>query len=113
MKEVPDDWDIIHFHSHVDIGSGKHYDSNRKKMSEHVWRGYLEGEGSVCYAINRRAANFLLTGAFPVRYLLDGFLNKLTRPSLSLEYHGYVCHPFICGVSNTPSEIDKISKREN
>jgi len=113
MKEIPDDWDIIHFHSYVEIGSGKHYDGRRKKLSEHVWQGYLEGEGSVCYAINRRAAEFLLKEAFPIRYLLDGVINKLTRPSLNLEYRGYVCHPFICGVSNSPSEIDNISKREN
>ena len=112
MNEVPDDWDIIHFHSYVAIGSGRHYDSRRIKLSEHVWKGYLEGEGAVCYAIKERAAEFLLKTAFPIRYPLDGVINKLTRPNLSSKYHGYVCHPFLCGISNRPSEIDKISRRE-
>lgn len=113
MNEVPDDWDIIHFYSYVDIGSGKHYDSGRKKISEHVWKGCLEGEGAVCYALNKRAADFLLGEAFPIRYVIDGVINKLTRPKVSSEYRGYVCHPFLCGVSNIQSEIDKISKRGN
>ncbi|MCX5849629.1 MAG: glycosyltransferase family 25 protein [Deltaproteobacteria bacterium] len=113
MSEVPDDWDIIHFHSYVGIGSGRHNDSDRKRISEHVWRGFDEGGGTLCYAINIRAARFLLGKAFPICYAVDGLTNKLTSPERNTEYHGYVCHPFLCGFSKIESEIDKIFKRVN
>ncbi|MCE5195435.1 MAG: glycosyltransferase family 25 protein [Nitrospiraceae bacterium] len=107
------DWDIIHFHSNISVGSGQHNDIHRRKISEHVWRGCNEGGGAVCYAISFRGAGFLLQKAFPIRYAVDGILNKLTSPKRSSEYHGYVCWPFLCGLSNSPSEIDIINPRRD
>lgn len=112
MAEVPDDWDIIHFHSYVVVGSGKQNDICRKRISTHVWRGCNEGGGSVCYAITARGARFLLEKAFPVCYAVDGVTNKFTSPKRSSEYHGYVCGPFLCELSNSPSEIDMMEPRE-
>lgn len=109
MSEVPDDWDIIHFHSNVRVGSGHKNDIERKQLSEHVWKGCNEGEGAVCYAITKRGARFLLSKAFPIRYAVDGVINRLTLPKWSAEYRGYVCWPFLCELSNSPSEIDMIA----
>jgi len=112
MSEVPDDWDIIHFHSAVGVGSGRQNDIKRKMISAHVWKGCDEGQNSACYAITVRGARFLLDQAFPIRYALDGVTHKLTMPKWSAQYSGYVCRPFLCGLSNNPSEIDMIADRE-
>jgi GR25 family glycosyltransferase involved in LPS biosynthesis len=111
MSEVPDDWDIIHFHSHIRVGSGISYDLGRKMLSAHVWKGYKEGRSSACYALTARGVNFLLEIAFPVRYTLDGVINKITSPKWSSEYRGYVCRPFLCENVNLPSDIDTLSQR--
>lgn len=105
MFEVPLDWDIIHFHSHVQVGSGISYDIKRKMISAHVWMGYAEGRSSACYALTKRGLNFLLNIAFPIRYTLDGTINKLTSPQWRSEYRGYVCWPFLCENANLPSDI--------
>jgi glycosyl transferase family 25 len=112
MAEVPDDWDILHFHSYTGVGSGQQNDIGRKRLGTHVWRGCNEGGGTVCYAITARGARFLLGRAFPVSYAVDGVTNKLTSPKRSAEYHGYVCEPFLCELSNGPSEIDMIDHRQ-
>jgi glycosyl transferase family 25 len=112
MSEAPDDWDIIHFHSNVRVESRQQNNIKRKRISAHVWKGCNEGGGSVCYAITARAARFLLGKAFPICYAVDGVTNKLTRPKRSAEYHGYICWPFLCELSNSPSEIDMIADRE-
>ena len=112
FSEVPDDWDIIHFHSNIRVGSKLRNDFNRKMISAHVWKGYDEGRSAVCYAITARGAKFLLSKAFPIRYTLDGTISKLTMPKWSAEYRGYVCWPFLCELSNRPSDIDMIAGRE-
>jgi glycosyl transferase, family 25 len=111
MAEVPDDWDIIHFHSYVRVASGKQNDPARKRLSTHVLKGCNEGGGTVCYAITARGAQFLAGKAFPIRYAIDGITNKLTRPKRSAEYHGYICWPFLCEQLNSPSEIDMMGDR--
>jgi len=111
MAEVPDDWDIIHFHSYVRVASGEQNDPERKRLSAHVLKGCSEGRGSACYAITMRGAQFLMGKAFPIRYTLDGVTNKLTLPKRNREYHGYVCDPFLCDISNVPSEIDMRGSR--
>ena len=113
MAEVPGDWDIIHFHSNVKVESGLRNDPGRKKIiGTHVWQGYNECGGSVCYAITARGARFLLDIAFPIEHAVDGVTNWLTgwwRECKS--YKGYICWPFPCGVGNVPSEIDDIAPR--
>ena len=112
MAEVPPDWDILHFHGNVRIGSGRYNDCGRKKISEYVWQGYNEGRGSACYAITDRAADFLLSIAFPICSTVDGRINWLTGWWRRCEgYRGYVCWPFPCEIGNMPSEIDSITKR--
>ena len=78
MSEVPSDWDILHFHNNVRIGSGQYNDYGRKKISEYVWQGFNEGRGAACYAITARGASFLLNIAFPIRSTVDGRTNWLT-----------------------------------
>ena len=112
MSEVPRDWDIIHFHNNIPIGSGRHNDPGRKQLSQYVWQGFNEGRGAACYAITGRGASFLLSIAFPIRSTLDGVTNWLTGWWQECEgYAGYVCWPFPCEVGNIPSEIDAISQR--
>jgi glycosyl transferase family 25 len=105
MSEVPDDWDIVHFHSHIRVGSGISYDIKRKMISAHVWRGHAEGRSSACYALTRRGMDFLLKIAFPIRYTSDGIINKLTSSKWRSEYRGYVCWPFLCENANLPSDV--------
>lgn len=112
MAEVPCDWDILHFHNHIPIGSGKHNDPGRRRVSKYVWQGFNEGKGAACYAITARAASFLLNIAFPICSTVDGRTNWLTGYWKECEgYRGYICWPFPCGVGNMQSEIDMISQR--
>jgi glycosyl transferase, family 25 len=112
MYEVPRDWDILHFHNSVRIGSGQYNDHGRKKISEYVWQGFNEGRGAACYAITARGASFLLSIAFPIRSTLDGVTNWLTGWWKDCKgYRGYICRPFPCEVGNMPSEINAITQR--
>lgn len=112
MTEVQDDWDIIHFHNSIRIGSGVYNDPGRKQISGHVWRGYNEGRGSACYALRARGAQFLLDRAFPIQSTVDGRTNWLTGWWKECDgYTGYVCWPFPCEVAQVASEIDAIKMR--
>jgi glycosyl transferase family 25 len=112
MQEVPDGWDIIHFHNGIRIGSGRRNDPGRKKISGHVWRGYDESYGTTCYALTARGARFLIDRAFPIQSTVDGRTNWLTGWWKECEGHtGYVCWPFPCEVAQVPSEIDTIEVR--
>ena len=112
MTEVPDDWDIIHFHNSIRIGSRKHNDPGRKQISRHAWQGCNEGRGSACYALTARGAQFLLDIAFPIQSTVDGRTNWLTGWWKECKgYNGYVCWPFPCEVAQVPSEIDTIEVR--
>jgi len=104
MAEVPCDWDILHFHNNVRIGSGLYNDHGRKKISEYVWQGFNEGRGAACYAIGLNIA--------PIRSTVDGVTNWFTGWWKECQgYRGYVCWPFPCEVGNVQSEIDLISQR--
>jgi glycosyl transferase, family 25 len=112
MAEVPEDWDILHFHSNISVGSGERNDPGRRQVSEHVWQGFNEGEGAVCYAITARGAAFLLSIAFPICSAVDGRTNWMTGWWKRCKgYRGYVCSPFPCDTGNFPSEIDAVTKR--
>ena len=113
MAEVPDDWDILHFHSSFPIGSGRRSDAGRKQISNHVWQGYDESCGSgVCYALTARGARFLLDIAFPIRSTADGVTNWLTGWWKQCKgYKGYVCWPFPCQPGIVSSDIDAITSR--
>jgi glycosyl transferase family 25 len=112
MAEVPCDWDILHFHNSVRIGSGQYNDHGRKKISEYVWQGFNEGRGAACYAITARGASFLFNIAFPICSTVDGRINWLTGWWKKCEgYRGYICWPFPCEVGNVQSEIDAVSQR--
>jgi glycosyl transferase family 25 len=112
MTEVPEDWDIIHFHNSIRVGSGKYNDPGRRQIGRHVWRGYNEGRGSACYALKARGAQFLLDMAFPIQSTVDGKTNWLTGWWKACRgYTGYVCWPFPCEVAQVDSEIDTIEER--
>jgi glycosyl transferase, family 25 len=112
MAEVPQDWDILHFHNGIRVGSGSRNDVKREKISNHVWRGYDESYGSACYALTSRAAQFLVKIALPIQSTIDGRTNWLTGWWKKCEgYKGYVCWPFPCEVAQVPSEIDSIELR--
>jgi glycosyl transferase family 25 len=111
MSEVPGDWDILHFHNNVRIGSGRYNDSGRRKISEYVWQGFNEGRGAACYAITARGASFLLSIAYPICSTVDGRTNWLTGWWKECKgYKGYICWPFPCE-AGMKSEIDMITQR--
>ncbi len=111
MHQIPDDWDITHFHSNR---SDDHpFNLDRKKLSDNNYIGYKEAAGSVCYAITRRCAHYLLSVRFPINTPADGITNWPTSPWTS-GYKGYVTMPYICELSTGfPSEIGKRSRPFN
>lgn len=116
MREVPADWDIVHFQSLRPVGSGLHWDSMRRKISEHVYLGYNEGAGASCYALTRRCTEFLLRHAYPINKAPDGLTNWPTGwwPECS-GYRGYIVDPLPCvsGVFESdvgPREVDVTEK---
>lgn len=112
MKEIPPDWDIVHFQSSRAVGSGARWDVHRKQISEHIYLGFNEGAGASCYALTRRCMKFLLANAYPINKVPDGLTNWPTGWWGECgNYRGYVVDPFLCvaGVFKTdigPRERD-------
>ncbi len=96
VTEVPGDWDILHFFSRYEIGSGAGSDAGRRKITDTVYQGWDENGGAVCYALTPRGASRLLTLAYPMHNTADGVTNWLTGHWPDAQgYKGYVCFPFL------------------
>jgi glycosyl transferase family 25 len=106
LNEVPDDWDILHFHSNYAVGGGAGSDAGRRRITDTVHQGWNEGGGALCYALTSRGASRLIDLAYPMRYALDGVTNWLTGDWKECEgYTGYICSPFIARESGHKSTI--------
>jgi len=106
LEEVPADWDIIHFQSLRAVGSGGEWDARRKRLTEHVYRGYNEGAGASCYALTRRCIEFLLRHAFPINKAPDGLTNWPTGWWEACRgYKGYIVDPLLCESGVFDSDI--------
>ncbi len=121
FNELPEYWDILHFHSWRTISDNiKDYSypieyklsKERNKISERVYTGYKEYGGTNCYAITHSAARTLLTTGWPVQYAADGMTQKLSDNKIMSQIWGcYVIFPFICesiSIENKSSLIDEV-----
>jgi glycosyl transferase, family 25 len=108
MRQVPADWDIIHFYSQFPVGCGRCMDGSRQIITANIWRGANEGAGAVCYALSARGAEFLDKSHLPIKYALDGVTARLTRTP---GYGGYIVHPLPCRLARFPSDIDARGSR--
>jgi glycosyl transferase family 25 len=113
MARMPRDWDIIHFWSSVRVGSGKSWDAGREEVAPGILRGNREGGGTVCYAVSRAAAVYLLEISWPLCHRADGVTAWVTAPwqggGLERGLKGYVAWPFICRPDNRTTYIGERS----
>lgn len=111
LDNIPNDWDLLHFHSWRGFDeTQKEFNlaKKRKLINRHVYRGYMEYGGTTCYGITYNTARCLITWSWPIMYASDGILDKITETQISRKYwNDYVIHPFICEQSK-PSLIDEI-----
>jgi glycosyl transferase family 25 len=98
LAEAPQDWDIIHFHSHFPVGYGNETDRGRIRVARRIWKGNNEGGGTLAYALaNRKGiAQYLLDLARPLQYAADGYTNWPTGDWTRGKWHGYISYPFLC-----------------
>lgn len=111
LDNIPNDWDLLHFHSWRGFDKNeKEYmiSKKRKQLNRYVYKGYMEYGGTTCYGIKYNTAKCLITWSWPIMYASDGILDKISETQINRKYwNDYVIHPFICEQSK-PSLIDKI-----
>jgi hypothetical protein len=113
ISNLPDDWDAIHFYSHIPIGSKKYNDEYREKINDHIHKGFSEGSGALCIGYNRRAIDLMFTRIFPLESGIDGVANTASGNWYHRheEYTAYICSKFLCKENkNLPNTHDKVSK---
>jgi GR25 family glycosyltransferase involved in LPS biosynthesis len=114
---IPDDWDIIHFHSWRAFGGKREPEltKKRKQINDYFYTGYKEYGGTVCYSLTTSIAKILLNHYYPIRLPSDGIIAQLSTTSFSRKYYNaYVFHPFLCTNTIFESQIDtekQISKK--
>lgn len=109
MASMPGDWDIIHFYSSAGVGSGRGPDRDREHVAGSVHRGYWEGGTTLCYAVSRAAAAYLIERSHPISLPADGITAWATGTApgagRAVGLHGYTVTPFICRPWNRDSYI--------
>ena len=106
---IPNDWDIIHFHSWRPFDSKREprEASNRVQINDHFYTGYIEYGGAVCYALTDFSAKLLLGRFYPIQVAADGVIGSLTGNVFARKfYNGYVFSPFLCKGTMFESLID-------
>jgi GR25 family glycosyltransferase involved in LPS biosynthesis len=98
VSNLPDDWDAVHFYSHIPVGSQKFNDSYREKINSEIYKGFSEGSGALCIGYNRRAVNLMFTRVFPIDSGIDGIANTASGNWYEghEDYIAYICKNFIC-----------------
>lgn len=101
-QEIPDDWDIIHYHS-------TKTNVDRRIIGPNVWAGDDEYGGSVCYALTRRGYLRLIENNLVINEATDGMTATLTRRDAS--HVGYVT-PNVCWYDGSDgSEISRLGRK--
>ena len=114
---MPEDWDIIHFHSWRKFSGGSEQDlvKKRKQINDYFYRGYREHGGTVCYSLKANIAKHLLARYYPIILPSDGVTASLSSSIWARKfYNTYVFNPFLCNDTLFDSQIDnekKISKK--
>jgi len=98
VSNLPNDWDAIHFYSHIPIDSQKFNDIYREKINSEIYKGFSEGSGALCIGYNRRAVNLMFTRVFPIDSGIDGIANTASGNWYEghEDYIAYICKNFIC-----------------
>jgi GR25 family glycosyltransferase involved in LPS biosynthesis len=118
LDNIPDNWDLLHFHSWRGFDAWSHENfeeytlsKKRKQINQYVYKGYKEYGGTTCYGITYNTARCLITWSWPVMYAADGIVDKISETEINRKYwNDYVIHPFICEQSK-PSLIDEIDNQ--
>ena len=106
LTRMPEDWDIIHFHSHIPFGSNGSTARNRQPLLPGIYRGYNEGGGTLCNAYSKRCLTYLLNRAFPFKGAIDGLTNWPTG-WWTKGYKGYIVSPFPCRPGGFMNETER------
>ena len=113
MKYLPEDWDAVHFYSHIPTGCGKFNDVYRKKINDYFHKGFSEGSGSLCIGFTRRAIELMFTRIFPIDSGIDGVVNTVSGNWYHghEDYSAYIINDFVCQPNRTlPNSHKKINK---
>ena len=98
VMNLPDDWDALHFYSHIPVGCGNFNDAYREKINDYIYKGFSEGSGAICIGFNRRAIELMFTRIFPIDSGIDGIVNTASGNWYYRheEYTAYICKNFMC-----------------
>lgn len=108
-EDIPDDWDIIHFHSWRPFKGNREINlvNKRKQVNDYFYRGYREHGGTVCYSLKIDIAKHLLARYYPIILPSDGVTASLSASIWSRKfYNTYVFNPFLCVNTLFNSQID-------
>jgi len=114
---MPEDWDIIHFHSWRSFDGKREplLAKKRNQVNDYFYNGYREHGGTVCYSLTTSIAKHLLATNYPIVLPSDGIIATLSASIWARKfYNAYVFHPFLCINTIFESQIDnekQISKR--
>lgn len=72
-QHVPEDWDIIHFHSNF------YPQPERVKINDHIYRGQNEGGGCACYALSNVGYIKLICNSAVIPFAVDGITALLSQ----------------------------------
>ena len=88
-------WDIVYLHSHFTVD-----ERSREHVAENCYIAEAESGGTLCYALNRRVAKYLLELSTPMQYAADGVTNWASADwdggGKRLGFKSYLCYPFPC-----------------
>ena len=115
VSDLPDDWDAVHFYSHVPVGSQKFNDSYREKINSEIYKGFSEGSGAACIGYNKRAIDLMFTRVFPIDSGIDGVANTVSGNWYDghEDYIAYICKNFICRTNDElPNSHSSVKKGE-
>ena len=106
---IPDDWDIIHFHSWRAFEGRREQmlARARKQVNDYFYRGYREHGGTVCYSLTTDIAKQLLSRYYPIILPSDGITASISASIFARRYfNAYVARPFLCRNTMFESQID-------
>ena len=107
---IPDNWDIIHFHSWRPFDSKREpeFANKRVQINDYFYTGYKEYAGAVCCALTENIAKQLLSRFYPIQVAADGVTASLTGTVFARKYYNaYVFSPFLCKQTMFESLIDE------
>ena len=106
---MPEDWDIIHFHSWRSFDGKREplLAKKRNQVNDYFYTGFKEYSGAVCYSLTANIAKQLLTRFYPIILISDGIIGTLSRTVFARKYYkAYVFHPFLSEGTLFESQID-------